>query len=149
MDTPQPVHLIKGEERGDVTAAADGRPVGPVRNDRSELAQCRHEKIQEHLAGTLQVGDTWQACLGPVACDLLELCQTLKAGIDESLVGQQPAGVLPKSLTSTIEMYLKVARQIERLAQLDHRRTCSHGRQGAEDLPAAVTDARKSEDSSS
>ena len=47
----------------------------PMKGSTDNLVRRRKQKIQEHLAVTLDSPNTSQACLGPVMCDLLEWCQ--------------------------------------------------------------------------
>jgi hypothetical protein len=86
-----------------------------------EISRQRGDKIQEHLRAVLESGQTLQACMGPVLCDTLEMCQMLKAALAEK-IGRVPspmAGV-EKSMP-LIQVYLQTIRQAERLANLDCR----------------------------
>ena len=50
-----------------------------------ELHRRRNQRIQDHLRNVLDSSDTLQACMGPICCDLLEVCQELKRLLDERI----------------------------------------------------------------
>ena len=85
-----------------------------------KLLQKRAEKIHEHLAVTVHSPDTLQACMGPIACDLMEMCATMKAAISEGFQGT-PSVARLEELMPLIQVYLKLVRQVDRLARLDCR----------------------------
>jgi hypothetical protein len=90
----------------------------------------RQEKIQSHLAKTLDSPDTLQACMGPVACDLLEMLQGLKREINEALATGPRALERFENLRSTIELYARLANQAYKLANLEQPAD-ETGRRGA------------------
>ena len=100
-------------------AAAEAASESAVRRSGQELSRRRREKIQERLAAALDSSDTMEASMGPVSCDLLEMLQDLKHGIDEAFaVGPM---VLERSerLRPAIELYARLAGQAYKLAQLE------------------------------
>ena len=86
-----------------------------------DLGIRRQEKIHEHLAGTLESPDTLQACMGPIACDLLEMLYELKQGITEAFATGPMASERLDNLRPTIELYARLANQAYKLAHLEHR----------------------------
>ncbi len=84
-----------------------------------DLGQQRRERIREHLAKTLESADTLQACMGPIACDLMEFCQDLKGAIDEAFATDRLPLERFENLRPAVELYVRVAHQAHRLAQLE------------------------------
>lgn len=93
----------------------------PMKGSTDNLVRRRKQKIQEHLAVTLDSPNTSQACLGPVMCDLLEWCQELKGAIDAEFAAGPSSVARFEELTPPMETYLKFARQAERLAKVECR----------------------------
>ena len=90
---------------------------------RANLSRRRLERIQEHLAATLDSPSTLQACIGPIVCDLMELCGRMKAAVNEALRDTTPLPAELERIQPVIEMYFRAVRQVDRLAQLDWRIT--------------------------
>lgn len=121
--------MNRGEASGDVdvfdlniipqTTAA--KSAAGTRGNKETLAKRRLERIQQFLIASLEQEDAWRGCVGPIVCDLLQMCQRLKSSIDEEL---QQAGSFVDVLAGlepAFHTYLKMVRQIERLAKLDYR----------------------------
>ena len=115
---------------------------------RANLSRRRLERIQEHLAATLDSPSTLQACIGPIVCDLMELCGRMKAAVSEALRDTTPLPAEFERIHPVIEMYFRAVRQVDRLAQLDWRITESRrsgrrsdGRKRATDSGAANEDS--------
>jgi hypothetical protein len=85
-----------------------------------DMADRRRERIQQHLAVTLQSEGTWPACLGPVSCDLLEMLQNLKQDIDAAYATGPLASERFQNLKPAIELYARVTNLVYKLAHLDH-----------------------------
>jgi hypothetical protein len=86
-----------------------------------DLNQRRQTKIHEHLGAILDSSDTLQACMGPILCDTLEMCQTLKTALVEK-IGDAPSPMIGvKDSMPLIQVYMQTIRQAERLANLDCR----------------------------
>ncbi len=107
------------EKMADLTAVGLEEQSSKV--DSLQLARLRRKKIQEHLAVTLELPASLQACMGAITCDLLDMCQDLKSAIDEQRGQGSSLTDHWTNLTPAIETYLKVVRQVDRLAQLDCR----------------------------
>jgi hypothetical protein len=101
------------------------RPVGKSADVRKtqDLGGRRKQKILDHLAASLGASDTLQACMGAITCDLLEMCQTLKSGLDKEFTRTESPVARARDMSPAMEVYLRVVRQVERLAQLDVRIT--------------------------
>jgi hypothetical protein len=87
----------------------------------AEVAALRLARIQEYLVESLQQLDALEANLGAAAADLMSLGCQLKVAIEESLAETPHALERFQRLQPAISEYLKVARQIDRYAQLDQR----------------------------
>lgn len=108
-------------ERNEATALenpelpAQGQPMS------EETAQLRLLRIHEYLEDSLSQQDKLQRCLAPLMCDLLEMCQQLKAGIDQHLSNRQSFIAVLREIEPAFQMYLTMLRQIDRFAQLETR----------------------------
>ena len=85
------------------------------------IAKRRLEKIRQYLVESLDQEDAWRGCVGPIVCDLLEMCQKLKACIDEELMQAGSFLGALASLEPAFNTYLRIVRQIERLSKVDQR----------------------------
>ena len=99
------------------TALAQPGPAVP------DVSKLRLEKIHEYLVELLQQADALQANLGATSSDLMLMGFRLKEAIEQAMADSSaPLGRF-EQLMPAIEGYLKVTRQIDRLAQLDRRLT--------------------------
>jgi len=89
------------------------------------LTAMRLAKVQEHLRESLGKADALEANLGAVSSDLMLMACRLKEAIEDAL-GKKSLDHFDK-LVPAIDAYLRVARQIDRLANLDRRLTAVHG----------------------
>ena len=87
--------MVGGKEQ---MAAVEAVHESSVPQGSEDLNRRRREKIQERLSAVLDSTDTLQACMAPVTCDLLEMLQDLKRGIDEAF------GVGPLALERSAEL---------------------------------------------
>lgn len=87
------------------------------------LTAKRLEKVDDHLRESLDKADSLEANLGVVSADLMRMACRLTVAIEESL-GKRSLEQIDK-LVPTIDAYLRIARQIDRLAMLDRRLTSS------------------------
>jgi hypothetical protein len=113
----QDERTVRGKEQMPAQDTAHDSTV-PQRSE--DLKRRRREKIQERLAAALDSTDTLQACMAPVTCDLLELLQDLKHGIDESFALGPMALERSEKLRPAIELYARLASQVYKLARLEH-----------------------------
>ncbi len=116
-------------DTGGVQASAATVPEGtstrPAQADPAtpDLSKLRLEKIREYLVDSLQQTDTLQANLGATSSDLMLMGYRLKEAIEIAFAdASNPIGRF-EQLMPAVEGYLKVTRQIDRLAQLDLRLT--------------------------
>lgn len=99
------------------TTDAQAEPVAPG------IASKRLARIHEYLVDALEQVDALQANLGAASSDLMLLGFRMKDAIETALRdASNPLGQF-NELMPAIESYLKVVRQIDRLAQLDRRLT--------------------------
>jgi hypothetical protein len=94
------------EEQG--TAMDQGLPASDL----------RRQRIADYLTEALRQDNSLRANLGAVNCDLLHLVYDLKQAIAEAL-GVDPALGQFQGLLPAIDYWLRVSKQVERLAQLD------------------------------
>ena len=103
------------------SAGTVAKSVAGTRPNEEILAKRRLERIQQYLIESLDQEDAWRGCVGPIVCDLLEMCQTLKSCIDEELKQANSFVGAIASLEPAFNAYLKMVRQVERLSKLDYR----------------------------
>ena len=117
-DNSNPGDVVDPDVRLETTVA---KTAGETQPNEEMLAKRRLEKIRQYLVESLDQEDAWRGCVGPIVCDLLEMCQKLKACLDEEL-GQAGSflGALA-SLEPAFNTYLRIVRQVERLSKLDYR----------------------------
>ena len=96
-------------------------PAGPPEPSGADVAQLRLQRLNQHLVEVLQQPDAMRANLGATANDLLTLGYRLKEAIDRRLSDPSDPLAQFENLTPAIEAYLKVTRQVDRLANLDHQ----------------------------
>ena len=85
----------------------------------ADVSRLRLERIREYLVESLEQPNALRANVGAISSDLMLMGVRLKEAIDEGLAdGSNPLGRF-EQLMPAIEGYLKVIRQIDRLAQLD------------------------------
>ena len=94
-----------------------------AKSNAAGLTAMRLEKVDDHLRESLDKTDTLEANLGVVSADLMRMACRLTVAIEESL-GKRSLEHIDK-LVPTIDAYLRIARQIDRLAMLDRRLTSS------------------------
>jgi hypothetical protein len=110
------------------TTVPDGTNTAPAQPDPAtpDVSKMRLEKINEYLLESLQKVDALQANLGATSSDLMLMGFRLKQAIEQAMGDSMaPLGRF-EELMPAIEGYLKVTRQIDRLAQLDRRLTGAH-----------------------
>jgi hypothetical protein len=78
----------------------------------------RRRRIADYLTEALRQDNSLRANLGAVNCDLMHLAYDLKQAIAEAL-GVDPALGHFQGLLPAIDYWLRVSKQVERLAQLD------------------------------
>ncbi len=130
------MNMSANSTAGDVTTVAK-TAAGTQPNDEF-LAKRRLERIRQYLVESLEQEDAWRGCVGPVVCDLLEMCLELKVGIDKEL---KQAGSFVGALANlepALNSYLRIVRQVERLLKLDGR---IRGIEAAQPLSAKSFDA--------
>jgi hypothetical protein len=114
---------------GPTPASTPARPVGapPGEPCRSQ----RLKRIRDYRQEALGNPDALQANLGAINSDLMRIAYRLMRATDRAL-GQcpQPLEDFP-SLLPAIETCSQLARQIDRLAQLDARLRAAQGTKGA------------------
>ena len=106
------------------TAAAPSpqdAPASATEPSGADVAQLRLQRIHQHLVEVLQQPDALRANLGATANDLLTLGYRLKEAIDQRLSDPSDPLARFENLTPAIEAYLKITRQVDRLANLDHQ----------------------------
>jgi len=119
MNQEGPKHAKIGNE---VVASSVGSVLAPTTVvGASDLSLRRQAKIDEHLGEVLDSSDTLGACMGPLLCDTLEMCQTLKMAVAQKIASAASPLVGVNGSTSLIQIYLQMLRQAERLANLDCR----------------------------
>jgi hypothetical protein len=101
---------------------AETKPIVTVEADTSTAK--RLERANEHLLESLKKADPLEANLGAVSSDLMGMACRLNDAIVESF-GKGSLDHFEK-LVPAIDAYLRVARQIDRLASLDRRLASSH-----------------------
>ena len=121
MDSQNASNTEKQSQGKDRASTRDTAKPLPASSTVREVEVRRQEKIQEHLARTLDSPDTLQACMGPIACDLLEMLQGLKQGINQAFAAGPMAMEGFDNLRSTIELYARLANQAYKLANLEQR----------------------------
>ena len=85
----------------------------------AEISELRLAKIRQYQNDSLQQPDALQANLGAVSSDLMLLAYRLHETINRSLAGSSNRLERFAKLSRAIETYLKITRQIDRLANLD------------------------------
>lgn len=88
-----------------------------------DVSKLRLEKIHAYLVESLEQADTLQANLGATTSDLMLMGFRLKEAIEKAMADAATPLAQFEQLMPAIEGYLKVTRQIDRLAQLDRRVT--------------------------
>ena len=96
--------------------AAEAARESAVPGNGKDLSGLRRQKIQERLAAALDCGDPLVASMGPVSCDLLEMLQDLKHGIDKAFAVGPMALERSEKLRPAIELYARLASQAYKLA---------------------------------
>lgn len=107
------------------TKVPEGANTAPAQLDPAtpDVSKMRLKKIREYLVESLEQADALQANLGATSSDLMLMGFRLKEAIEEAMGdSSNPLGRFER-LMPAIEGYLKVTRQIDRLAQLDRRLT--------------------------
>jgi len=100
-----------------------------------DIDQLRAEKLNDIQLDALQVRNPLQGALRGAAGDLLFLSHKMKQALVEML--EESGGVSPfDKATPTIELFLKVARQADRFAQLDQRMVETQREQADNEPPA-------------
>ena len=99
----------------DPTEKGHDRPTGPTREDRTRLAEA-------YQARALRRPDLLAANLGVLAGDLLLLAHAVGDRARASAAGAAAPGGGPR-LAPTAELFLRLVRQIDRLAHLEHQMT--------------------------
>jgi len=113
------------ETVADGTTPAETAPANEpeAKANAAGLTAKRLKKVDDLLRESLDKVDTLEANLGVVSADLMRMACRLTVAIEESL-GKKSLEHIDK-LVPTIDAYLRIARQIDRLAMLDHRLTSS------------------------
>ena len=88
------------------------------------LTAKRLKKVDDHLRESLDKADSLDANLGVVSADLMRMACHFTVAIEEWL-GKNSLDHFEK-LVPAIDTYLRVTRQIDRLAMLDRRLASSH-----------------------
>ena len=94
-----------------------------AKSNAAGLTAMRLEKVDDHLRESLDKTDTLEANLGVVSADLMRMACRLTDAIEETLSKTSLDHF--QKLVPAIDAYLRVARQIDRLAMLDRRLTSS------------------------
>lgn len=102
------------------TTAGNGvpRPTAPRRGRRLE-------RIAEYRREALDQPDALRANLGVINADLMKIVGQLLRATDRALLGSARPEEDFRRLLPTIEVCLRLTRQVDRLAQLDGRLRCS------------------------
>jgi hypothetical protein len=107
---------------GENAAPSADRDLGQsVSTTPEDLRRRRDQRIQDHLGIVLDSSDTLQACMGPILCDILGICQEMKRLLGERISRSPSPTAEVKEFMPLMEMYLKTVRQAERLANVDCR----------------------------
>lgn len=108
------------------TTPTESAPVNvpEAQSNAALLTAMRLEKVQDHLREALGKADSLEANLDAVSADLMLMACRFREAIEEKF----GKGSLDRfeRLVPAIDAYLRVARQIERLASLDRRLVSSH-----------------------
>lgn len=107
------------QANGDELNTQNAPPKEPINNEKT--AHLRVARIHEYLEEALGQHDRLQRCLAPLMCDLLEMCQKLKAGLDAELAKKDSFIAVLREIEPAFQMYLTMVRQVDRLAQLEVR----------------------------
>jgi len=102
-------------------APTNGQPADERLHDAPNAgppAEQRLRAIAALLEQSLAQADPWQRNLGAAASDLAGIAFRLKSVIDSTLSETGPALARFEAVLPAIETYLKLTRQIDRLAQL-------------------------------
>ncbi len=94
----------------------DERPSG---DDPTELREARRRRLDEYRKFALKEKNLLCANLAMANADLMETCLHLGEAINGRLSRNPGSLEQIQKVAPTIEMYLRVARQVDRLAQLD------------------------------
>lgn len=100
----------KNEESEAANAAAD------------ERGDWRQQRIDDYLQATLRKQDPLDANLGILARDLLTVADTLNEALHAVVAGNASELLENPAARVGLNDYLRVAKQVERLAQFQHRR---------------------------
>ncbi|NQU21149.1 MAG: hypothetical protein HQ567_07685 [Candidatus Nealsonbacteria bacterium] len=128
-------------DRTNVVAGAatvpEGANTAPAQPDPAtpDVSKLRLEKIREYLVESLEQGDALQANLGATSSDLMLMGFRLKEAIEKAMADSSAPLARFEQLMPAIEGYLKVTRQIDRLAQLDRRLTDARSADGDRPKP--------------
>jgi hypothetical protein len=99
--------------------------VGPEKGDIGEM---RLKKIHAFLVESLEKADPFQANLGAISSDLALMAFRLNDAIDDAMnKSANPLEDLQR-LMPALEAYLRIARQFDRLGQLNRVVELGHGR---------------------
>ena len=103
---------LQAEPDGDLCDSADG-----VRSFQEE----RQRRVEEYHAGVLAKSDPLQAVLGSINAGLMQIGIQLDQQIRENLIAGPATLERIMRHAAAIELHLKLARQIDRFAQLEIR----------------------------
>ena len=107
---------------------------GRVPDEDGDVQSGRRRRVQEYHAHVLAKEDPLQAVLGSLNAGLMEIGMTLDQAINENLTaGPVTIGQIMQ-YAAAVELQLKLARQIDRFAQLEIR-SATKSTEGREDHP--------------
>jgi hypothetical protein len=116
----KPAGQAASQEDGPLGTPRTGQ--GPVSGDRTNLRQARRlERVDAYLEKVLAKKNSLQANLGSINSGLMRIAVHMDEVINENLALGPASLDQIQRLAPTIETYLRVARQVDRFAQLETR----------------------------
>jgi hypothetical protein len=101
--------------------AAKKKPGGTSR--RSAMMAARQQRVDEYEENGLRSPDAMDACLAAVQADLMRVSFKLGPALEQALATPPINGESLRDIAAPLDMYLRVTRQIDRIGQLDLRRS--------------------------
>ena len=91
---------------------------GKQGQDQMEMSEVRLEKIKAVMNEALAKADPTDSAMGAITSDMMELALRIKEVLNESLSDAATTVAKLQQLTPTIEMFMKLTRQIARYVEV-------------------------------
>jgi hypothetical protein len=109
---------VKGKTPRCPVTDQDAALQGNQGQDQVEMSEVRLEKIKAVMTEALAKADPTESAMGAITSDMMDLAFRIKEVLNESLSDAATTVAKLQQLTPTIEMFIKLTRQIARYVEV-------------------------------